>query len=726
MYDSLSRLIRAKNPEQNVNPNLNLTDSATGNTVWSMAYDYDPNGNITLRIDPRHVVTSYGYDALSRNTVVNYSDGSHIDRLYDGAVNGRGLYWHDFKHALGSVRIEHRAIDRYDGVGRPLVQRQLFQTNGVWGATYMLQRTYDLAGHVRTQTYPSGRTVQYSYDGAGRTNGFTGNLGDGTGRNYATGISYDPWSHITKEQFGTEIPLYHNRHYSVVRGQLSDVRLGTNGGDEFSWDRGVLQMFYSSNLSWAGSGADNNGNLVMSESFLPDNTHYQQRYTYDQLNRLNGVTEYFNGANQTLTRSYAYDRYGNRNEELISTLNAPFLDPFIKDQNRLYPQMTFLTEPQGSLFWKRGQCGVPGGTSPLGCRPASIEENDVFDLKNQIASLTPTFNTYRPDAFVNEGWHGHLAHEITGGTPVPLQVLGHGHGGVPNGASQLGSRPAHEQFAPGKENASFYVHNKPTDFKLATTAQEQKQDSKQEPKQEQKKEDTKPTPTPTPSPSPTPPSSVQRLPIEIAPIEEPNPDQPCSDCGGGGGGGTPPPANRSPIGYLDGVGNGSVWGWTLDPDASAQPIHVHLYFDGPAGSGRSSTFDVGPANQSRPDVNQATGYPGDHGYSVSIPLQYRDGRSHSVYAYGIDTTGIGNVVLQSAPKFFTWFPPFNGAIYITQSVPTTMTTGQQYSVGVAMRNSGDKTWRSAESYFLGTQNPQDNFTGLIGRVSLPSDIAPGQ
>ncbi|MGH9898445.1 MAG: NBR1-Ig-like domain-containing protein, partial [Pyrinomonadaceae bacterium] len=344
--------------------------------------------------------------------------------------------------------------------------------------------------------------------------------------------------------------------------------------------------------------------------------------------------------------------------------------------------------------------GVPQEAARLGAqasRPRESKESildDRFgasleDLRNQIASLTEKFNLYRPDA----SWHGH---------------------------------PAHERLAPGKENASFYVHNKPTDFKLATTAQEQKQDSKQEPKQEQKKEDTKPTPTPTPSPSPTPPSSVQRLPIEIAPIEEPNPDQPCSDCGGGGGGGTPPPANRSPIGYLDGVGNGSVWGWTLDPDASAQPIHVHLYFDGPAGSGRSSTFDVGPANQSRPDVNQATGYPGDHGYSVSIPLQYRDGRSHSVYAYGIDTTGIGNVVLQSAPKFFTWFPPFNGAIYITQSVPTTMTTGQQYSVGVAMRNSGDKTWRSAESYFLGTQNPQDNFTGLIGRVSLPSDIAPGQ
>jgi YD repeat-containing protein len=37
-YDSLSRLLRARNPEQAVNTNLNLTDSITGNSQWSMAY----------------------------------------------------------------------------------------------------------------------------------------------------------------------------------------------------------------------------------------------------------------------------------------------------------------------------------------------------------------------------------------------------------------------------------------------------------------------------------------------------------------------------------------------------------------------------------------------------------------------------------------------------------------------------------------------------------------
>jgi len=41
MYDSLSRLIRAKNPEQATNAGLALSDPVTGNSGWSMAYGYE-------------------------------------------------------------------------------------------------------------------------------------------------------------------------------------------------------------------------------------------------------------------------------------------------------------------------------------------------------------------------------------------------------------------------------------------------------------------------------------------------------------------------------------------------------------------------------------------------------------------------------------------------------------------------------------------------------------
>ncbi|MBL8191079.1 MAG: hypothetical protein JNK38_23885, partial [Acidobacteria bacterium] len=60
LYDSLSRLLRARNPEQNTNSNLALTppsDQTTGNTAWALKYVYDSNGNLTGKVDPRNVTT---------------------------------------------------------------------------------------------------------------------------------------------------------------------------------------------------------------------------------------------------------------------------------------------------------------------------------------------------------------------------------------------------------------------------------------------------------------------------------------------------------------------------------------------------------------------------------------------------------------------------------------------------------------------------------------------
>jgi hypothetical protein len=110
-----------------------------------------------------------------------------------------------------------------------------------------------------------------------------------------------------------------------------------------------------------------------------------------------------------------------------------------------------------------------------------------------------------------------------------------------------------------------------------------------------------------------------------------------------------PPA--APIGYLDGMdANGDVRGWTLDPDSGASSTVAHFYVDGPYGTG---TF-AGAVNASVPrgDVNQQTGYPGNHGFKFNIPTKYRDGKTHSLYAYGIDVTGTKSAPLAYSPLNF--------------------------------------------------------------------------
>jgi hypothetical protein len=85
-----------------------------------------------------------------------------------------------------------------------------------------------------------------------------------------------------------------------------------------------------------------------------------------------------------------------------------------------------------------------------------------------------------------------------------------------------------------------------------------------------------------------------------------------------------------------------VWGWTLDPDAPTTVGQVHLYIDGPAGSGARGV-NLGAAALSRPDV--AAAYPGSgaaHGFNTSIS-GIAPG-AHTLYLYGINVAGGGDNV----------------------------------------------------------------------------------
>jgi hypothetical protein len=132
----------------------------------------------------------------------------------------------------------------------------------------------------------------------------------------ATGISYGPWGTLAREQFGTNIAVYNKNHYNI-RGQLCDVR-ASNSSDEWSGELGALANYYSTNGVPCGSGSDNNGNVLKSQTII--NSYFMEdRYGYDSLNRLTGVSEYQNAATLTGTQQYDYDRWGNRTIKPIST-----------------------------------------------------------------------------------------------------------------------------------------------------------------------------------------------------------------------------------------------------------------------------------------------------------------------------------------------------------------------------------------------------------------------
>jgi RHS repeat-associated protein len=330
-YDSLSRLIRVKNPEQSVNSSLPPhTDPVTGGSGWAMAYSYDANGNLTQRIDARGVIANYSYDALNRSTGVDYINGSQarsVRRVYDGAINGKGRFFFQWTQE-GGVNATRDSIESYDALGRPLVKWQHFWRGSDWGTPYVIQQSYDLASNVKTLTYPSGHTVNYSHDQMGRLSGFSGNLGGGASVNYADTISYNAAGQMIKERFGANTLLYHNNHYNS-RLQLVSTRLGDSATDAWNWSRGAIDFLYGATAVASGNpfanDTDNNGNLRRQINYAPLAAGgyvipQQHDYTYDALNRIATVRErQRNGSGQwadSVSQAYSYDRWGNRTVDL--------------------------------------------------------------------------------------------------------------------------------------------------------------------------------------------------------------------------------------------------------------------------------------------------------------------------------------------------------------------------------------------------------------------------
>lgn len=415
MYDSLSRLIRARNPEQDVNANLSpsLTDPLTQNNAWSMAYTYDDNGNLATRTDARGVVATYGYDGLNRNITVTYTNDPAetpaVNRYYDGRrggvnnniPNSKGRLWQT--ETSGDETGSRTTVDAFDAMGRPRTQRQQFKSGGTWSQSYVVSRTYNLAGQVVTQTYPSSHTVNYLYDEAGRTISFKGNLGEGVMRTYADEFQYTASGGLQQEKFGTDTPLYHKQR-SNQRGQLWDMRLSTVpfATDPANGDRGAIVNYYSNNFVAGGSGADNNGNLLRQETYIPGSSFFRDNFSYDDLNRLTAISGQLNGAGaNTFKQAYQYDRWGNRTiDQSHTTANVPHPAYTASTaNNRLNAPADYdpLVYDEAGNLTQDSSSQNPNGTS-------------VYDAENRLATVgTPPATVCYPDGeggqncFVGEG-----------------------------------------------------------------------------------------------------------------------------------------------------------------------------------------------------------------------------------------------------------------------------------------------------------------------------------
>jgi RHS repeat-associated protein len=431
-YDSLKRLLSANNLESG-----------------TISYQYDNNGTLTQKTDARGVVSTYAYDALNRNTSISYSDGTpSVGRAYDGAINGKGRFWYHWTSAADTSKNTHTAIDVYDAVWRVKNWRQHFWVNGNWSQPpYSMAANYDLAGHVTSVTYPSGRTVTNTYDNAGRLSSFSGNLGDGTLLTYASGISYSSFGGPAQEQFGTNTPLYHKQHYNV-RGQLYDVRVSTASiqSDKWNYNRGALSFYYGG-AAWGQSSTTNNGNVTMQQHFVPlndavtDRWYSQDTYAYDSLNRLTSVSEAHGGmggvGSTDFVQAYTYDRWGNRTIDQVNTTSNVPKPNFGVDQNT-----NRLTAP-GGYSMSYDQAGNLTFDNYAG------EGTRTYDAENRMIGAQASLPaSYRYDA------DGHRVKRIIGSTET-WQVYGIGGELLAEYAANSAASNPHKEY--GYRNGELLI-----------------------------------------------------------------------------------------------------------------------------------------------------------------------------------------------------------------------------------------------------------------------------
>ena len=359
-YDSLSRLVYANNPEQIAT--IAFDPPSEAGTMWTMKYEYDDNGNLFKRTDARGVLTTYGYDALNRNTTVDYSDtsiaGPDIKRFYDTATNGKGRLQRVESYLISSQnssRVDSQTIiNSYDNLGRVTSQTQGFRKPDSTWQNFTATRTYDLASRVLMQNYPSGANFEHNYGTGGRTNFVQGALGGQGYSLYSSGMIYNAAGQMTEEVFGTSpAPIYHTARYNN-RFQMYEVNAGTfndvnNSASSAYWNRGRLRFFYNQAALNAEdpslAGTDNNGNVLRQEHWVPTATQTNQinaalsnvtqyampmrdDYFYDPINRITKVE----GRQQTASaypgqgalqpiyqQAYSYDKFGNRKLDQAQT-----------------------------------------------------------------------------------------------------------------------------------------------------------------------------------------------------------------------------------------------------------------------------------------------------------------------------------------------------------------------------------------------------------------------
>jgi RHS repeat-associated protein len=300
-YDSLSRLLTSQNPE-------------TG----KITYTYYADGTVNTKKDARSITTTYTYDALHRELTSTYSNGDPtLSYSYDqtGCIN-----------LTTCQNIGHRT-SMTDGAGsetwayevdktnlRSIHQEKRTTNSSPSNITKTTTYYFNLAGNVTQLVYPTGRTVNYTYDSADRpstaadsSNGITYATDwktPGTGC-LANAVCYTPQGSTYNMSLGqtSSFTGFNLSETFNNRLQPNEIKASSSAGNAIDITYNFVDPVSLKNAGHV-YGITNNLNSSRSQSF-----------TYDQLNRISTAKTTATTGTYCWGYQFSYDAWANLNSQ---------------------------------------------------------------------------------------------------------------------------------------------------------------------------------------------------------------------------------------------------------------------------------------------------------------------------------------------------------------------------------------------------------------------------
>ena len=317
-YDSSNHLITAYNPETGKVCYGTWSGGSVG--IGSCQSGYDTNGNLLYKTDARGSTTQYQYDAMNRLTSKT-APGTNYTFTYDQGTNGIGR----LTDASNSVNADE--VFSYDSMGR-MISEGSWTPSSPNNTGIVTKAKYDLAGNLTDFTYPDGRHITHSINGAGRPSNVVYADWNGTGVNYpyASTISYYSTGAVSQLTLGNGVIQTYSLNSRLQDCEIKATFPAVPGSSTTrpSFDKQYYFGSGSGNVCAAASG--NNGNIANVKDVL--NSGKTQSFQYDSLNRLTSAARSDNGFNY----SYPMDSFGNMYQVNNLTGNPAISFPFLNNQ----------------------------------------------------------------------------------------------------------------------------------------------------------------------------------------------------------------------------------------------------------------------------------------------------------------------------------------------------------------------------------------------------------